>query len=344
VNLEELRSVLKIRGIYFFALLSAMTSIAVKLVDAYISHNVIKAEGADGEVVATCVFLTLAGLIGSAVFFILAHTRFGKALDPKFNGFHIGNRGLQVTTLIGGSAGAASTGLYLLALQKGFNAATLVALGSSQLFWIIGYEYLWSKDHAHIKSVLKPALLMIAGVWVGEGSSKLSLEVFLLVFVASGLLGGISEVHDKIATEKSNATLATVWRFFYLGASAITLSLTYIWHIGKLPLYWELIRAKWYLAVLPIAILMAFSFLTNGWNARAKAHADMGASKVSIISNLKIVGVLLALCILNFGFGVEKFGQLPTDRALLFRQVLEALVITSSVIWLVKGKDQKKTT
>ena len=111
-----------------------------------------------------------------------------------------------------------------------------------------------------------------------------------------------------------------------------------------MPLYWELIRAKWYLAVLPIAILMAFSFLTNGWNARAKAHADMGASKVSIISNLKIVGVLLALCILNFGFGVEKFGQLPTDRALLFRQVLEALVITSSVIWLVKGKDQKKTT
>jgi len=88
---------------------------------------------------------------------------------------------------------------------------------------------------------------------------------------------------------------------------------------------------------------MTFSFLTNGWNARAKAHLDMGASKVSLISNLRIVGVLLALCVLNLAFGLKEFGQLPTDPILLLRKVLGALIITASVIWLIRNKNQNKT-
>ena len=343
MELGQQKSEVKARSVYFFALLSAMTAVAVKLADAYISRNVIKIDGADNRVVAACVFLTLGGLMGSVVFLTLAHTPFGRMLDPRFNGLCLGTRRFQWNALVGGSTGAISTGLYLLALQKGFDAATLVALGSSQLLWIMGYEYWKSKDHTPIKSVALPALLMIAGVWVGEGLSGASLEVCLLVFVASALLAGISEVHDKIATEESNATLATVWRFLYLGTFGTTLSIAYIWYLGKSPLYWGLIRTTWYLAVPPIAILMTFSFLTNGWNARAKAHLDMGASKVSLISNLRIVGVLLALCVLNLAFGLKEFGQLPTDPILLLRKVLGALIITASVIWLIRNKNQNKT-
>ncbi len=240
--------------------------------------------------------------------------------------------------MIGGVSGAVSTGLYLLALQKGYDAATLIALASSQILWTMGYEYWRSKIRVHVSGIALSAGLMIAGVWVGEGISRPSIEVFLLVFIGSALLAAISEVHDKVATEESDATLATVWRFIYLGTFGTTLSIVYIWYIGKMPLYADLLRTKWYLALPPIVVLMVFSFLTNGWGARAKAHLDMGASKVILISNLKIVGVLFALATFNFVFDYSAFGQLPTDMYLLMRKIFGAVIITVSVVWLMREK------
>lgn len=332
------------RGAYFFALLSAMTAVVMKLTDAYISRNIITVPAAEDKVVAACVFLTLGGTIGSIIFLALAHTQFGRVLDQRYSGFRLGTGRFQSNALIGGASGAVSTGFYLLALQKGYDAATLIALASSQILWIIAYEYRKNKIRMPIAGVAGPASLMVAGVWVGEGVSTPSLEAILLVFVVSAILAGVSDVHDKTAAEESDATLATVWRFIYLGTFGTILSVVYVWHIGKMPLYMNLLRTRSRLALPIIAVLMLSVFLTNGWGARAKAHLDMGASKVILISNLKIAGVLLALGVLNFVFGRSEFGQLPTDAFLLAKKILGAAVITVSVVWLIANKDRQRKT
>lgn len=331
----------KRRNAYSFAFLSALTGVVVKLIDAYISRNIITVPNAEDKVVAACVFLTLGGTIGLIVFIVLAHTQFGRILDSRYTRFSWGTVRFQANALIGGVSGAISTGLYLLALQKGYDAATVVALASSQILWILGYEYWKSKIDISLKKVVGPAFLMIAGVWVGEGLSRPSFEVFVLVFVMSALLGGISDVHDKIAAEESSATLATVWRSIYLGITGTALSFIYVSHIDKMSLYVDMLWIGLQYAVPLIALLMTVAFFTNGWGARAKAHLDMGASKVVLISNLKIVGVLLALGALNFLFGLSEFGQLPTDMFLLMRKILGAGVITASVLYLVKNTSQR---
>ena len=67
----------------------------------------------------------------------------------------------------------------------------------------------------------------------------------------------------------------------------------------------------------------------------------MGASRVGIISNLKIVGILGALGIIQYAFQSDAFGQLPTEGAHLARKVLGALGITTGVIWLYKNRNKK---
>lgn len=182
----------KIGIAYFFALIAVVTSVAGRLVDAYISRNVIVVQTSEDRVVAACAFLTLGGIIGSLMFLILASTGVGRMLvDSRYHGFAFGSSHFQRNAMVAGVSAALSTGLYLLALQKGYDAAMLAALASSEILWIIAYEYFKSNIQTPLGEVVGPALLMIAGVWIGEGVSNVSLQAFLLVFVLSACMGAI---------------------------------------------------------------------------------------------------------------------------------------------------------
>jgi|GEM_PF-1976993 len=333
----------KIRAAYFFAFLSSIFAIGGALSDAYISRNIITAPQPADKMAAACAYLTLGGIVGSIIFIALACTPFGRVLDPKHRKLGLGSACFQAHSALSGSLSAIVTGIYLFAFQQGHSAATLVALSASRILWTIAYEHVRSADRVFPKVFVLPACLMVAGVWIGEGLSNVTLEVFLLIFVLSGCIGGISEVHDKLAAREAGATMATVWRFIYLGASGTLLSAFYVWNAEKMTPYVNLLLEGFRRAMPAILILMTFNFLANGWSSRAKAElGDMGASAVILVSNLRIVGVLVALGIIQYVFGTDAFGLLPSDTPLLVRKVISALVITVSVMLLLTKSGQKE--
>lgn len=338
MNVDRKNSKKRAEIAYLFAFLSALIGVGVKLMDAYISRNIITVSDPEDKAVAACVYLTLGGIIGSAVLFALAQTPFGRVLDPTFRGFRPGTARFQRNSAIAGLSAAFSTSIYLFALQKGYDPATLITLASSRILWIMAYEYFRNCRQTGLYIVLGPALLMVTGVWVGEGTNRLSVEAIVLIFGLSSMLDAVCNVHNKIATEEADATSSTVWGFSYLGLFGTALSLLFVAYLGKIPLYVRLLGDGLLYASIPIAGLMVLVFFTNGWSARAKAHLDMGASKVEIIANLRIVGVLVSLLIIQYIVGSDKFGQLPTDIVPLTRKIIGALIVTASCVWLTARK------
>lgn len=336
----------KVTHAYFIAFLSAVAAVGMNLTDAYISRNVITVPEGESKVVAACVYLTLGGVLGSIIFLTFACSPLGNILDPEYTKLRRGSVQFQKDAFISGSTGALSTGIYLYALQKGFDVAMVTVLGSSKILWCIAYEY-WherrkSPSHGLLRGIVGPAILLVAGMWVSEKVTSFVFEAFLLICVAGSLCAGISNTHEKFAIDQTDGIVTSVWRFMYLGTFGTLVSIFFAWQTGKIKLYVSLLGEKALPALLPVGILMTFAFITSSLGSRAKKELTMGASRVALITQLSFVGVLIGLSIIQFGLGRTEFGQLPTDSLLLVRKVLGAAIITASVIWMVNTRGRYK--
>lgn len=329
----------KIRMAYILAFLSTLLTIGTSLIDAYISRNIIvSSDESVDKILAACVHLTLGGTFLIGFFVVLAFTPFARWSDPTFKKLSIGTAQFQRLAITSGVLAATGTGLFLFALQRGHDPAILVAFGSSTVLWTIAFEYLVDRRHPSPITIIGPALLMMAGVWVSQTVTAFVLEAFLLIFVGMGILRGVGRVATKYATGLTDSVTMTVWRGLYLTLTGTLISVLVAWKMGKMELYLHLLEVGLPRTALLFLTSMFFVFFSSCWSARAMTYLTMGASKITIITELEIVGTFLALLILQYVLGTSAFGQLPEDTASLLRRGFGAILITSSVVWLIRKK------
>jgi hypothetical protein len=329
----------KLRQAYFFAFLSSIASVAVGLGSTYISRNLMYASDNADKLAASFAFLTLGGVLGACIFVFIALTPLARIVQPDYHGLKRGTRAFHFHASIGGLSAAAATGCVLFTYQRGFDPALVAALGASRLIWMPLYERFRGATES-VRSLLGPSVLLMVGVWLGQGITEVTLSAFVLVFIFSGMLEGMSSVHNKSAVEATDAMTATVWRFIYLGIGALTTSVMGLLATQpeKISVYCKMIEHAGFRAVSCIVILILIIFLANIWTSRAQKGISMGASRTAVVGNLTVVGMLFALILLYFVLGTNKFGDLPTEPDIIRLRVIGAFVIMESVIWFVFPK------
>lgn len=321
---------------YLVVIIAAIAGLATRLIDSFISNEVITGGQAD-KTIAACAYLTLGGWVGVATFVIVAKLAGRSIVDEHYRGFALGGAVMQKHAVFSGLTAALSTGFYLVALQT-YDAAIVAALRASQVIWVICYKHFCYRDKTPASVVLGPAALMVLGIAISNFSLAISAQVLLLVFLLSAPLGAVSEVEDEMAATASNATLTTIWRFVYLSTFGTVLSLLYAMYSGKFALYLMLLAERASEALPYLIGLMFFVFFANGLRARAKVHPKMDTSEVMIISNLEVVALLVVVLVCQLGFGINSFGKVEVEPLRLLLKIVGAIVITGSVIKLTQNK------
>ena len=316
------------RGLYSLALLAAIFTAIYKAMDNITVHNYAVAPDGLTAAFAYLIVGSWTGVISGVVFALL----FGqKLLDPEFKGITFRNPVMHRAAMIAGFISAGST-LFLLWGNQFGDPSVLIALGNTQILFVVGYDVL--KGNVLLKQVRAPMFLVLIGSMMAafSGSLYVTLAGFLFVVVLSNGLGTFSEVVEQQGARASDGVNFFIWRFAWLATCGTILAFVTSILRGKLPM---LMEAMAHLARYELWIVVTMFFVFLGIGLRLVLKKKYAITVVLLIVSLQMI---LGYPITLIGNAIIPglFGDIPTDPIVWVIRALGALLMIWGIIVLRK--------
>ncbi|MBI4033130.1 MAG: hypothetical protein HY377_01265 [Candidatus Blackburnbacteria bacterium] len=300
------------RSVFVMCLLAGLFTAGFRATDNIIVHNQIIAVDKMTAVSAYLIVGGWTGVVCSIVFSLL----FGKkVLDPKFAGFMLRNKGMQVYALVTGGISAFVT-LGLLRGSQEADPSVIIAFSSLAVLMTVFYDV--SKNQLALRKFWLSGVVSMLGCILATfgGSLSATIVVVVSVLLVSNPLKAVSTVLEQRGARASkDGVNFLVWRLFWLATTGTIAAISIALARG----YWSVLLDTMGGAIssgstmIWIALTMLCVYLGIGFDVVAKKKEGVAVSYVLIL--VTSTQVLLGIPITFIGVRIqpEIFGVVPTE-------------------------------
>lgn len=289
--------------------------------DSHIMHNIIVA--AD-PFTAVMVYLTVGGWVGLGINWLLCQTPAGKIVDPSFTKIEgIGSKA-QLSAILAGVIGAAST-LFMLWGSQLYDPSVVLPLSNAAILFVVIWEVITGKEKFSI--VAWPTLLVVCGAFLASvdvsSGFYISLAGLVILLFFKNIISAAGEILEQTGVVASNATSFNFWRFFWLTIAGTIIAVVVSAIRGTLGVYFAT------LTFVPVALpwillTMVLVFFGQGLKNVAKKYTTV--SRVTMVMTLPIIlGAPLTLIVNGLWPGI--FVEAPIEFAQWLTRFVGAVLI-----------------
>jgi drug/metabolite transporter (DMT)-like permease len=252
--------------------------------DGHILHNIIVSSDPFTAVMA---YLTLGGWVGLGINWLLCQTPAGKLIDPSFEQIKGIDKKAQMSAILAGVIGAAST-LFMLWGSQIYDPSVVLPLSNAAILFVVSWEVVTGKER--FSDVIWPALLVVIGAFLAsvdvESGFYISMAGLIILLFFKNIISAAGEILEQKGVLASNATSFNFWRFLWLTVAGTIIALVVSAMRGTLGLYFATL-ALTPKAIPWILLTMVLVFFGMGLKSAAKKYTTV--SRVSMVMTIPII-------------------------------------------------------